>query len=241
MIHAIVSDIHGNLEALDVVLADIDRRRIESVVCLGDFVGYGASPNECIDRLRPRLAQAVVGNHDLAACGKLKLRYFNADAAEAARWTDARLGDAQRRYLADLPYTISWRNHRLVHATPSRPEAWAYVLSPVDAIEELDAFDEPVCLFGHSHYAGIFECMADDVRYTRAPEVERRDGARYMVNVGSVGQPRDGDPRAAYLLVDEALRTLSHVRLDYDVEGAGRRILDAGLPTFLAERLKWGE
>jgi len=239
--HAILSDIHGNIDALETVLADVEARGIGSMVCLGDFVGYGAAPNECIEALRGRIVHAVAGNHDLAACGRLKLQYFNPEAAEAARWTDVRLTDDHRSYLAELPYMVSWRGFRLVHATPSDPPAWEYVLSPQDALMELDAFDEATCLFGHSHYAGIFVCRDDDVRYTREHEVRMEAGHRYMVNVGSVGQPRDGDPRAAYLMVDESKRTLTHVRLEYDVEAAGQRIRDAGLPPFLAERLRWGE
>jgi len=239
--HAILSDVHGNIDALRTVMADVEARGVESLVCLGDFVGYGAEPNACIETLRARVVHAVAGNHDPAACGRLKLHYFNDDAAEAARWTDVHLTDAHRTYLAELPFMVSWRGFRLVHATPSEPAAWEYVLSPQDALLELDAFDEQTCLFGHSHYAGIFVCRGDDVRYTREPEVRMQDGLRYMVNVGSVGQPRDGDPRAAYLVIDEAKRTLTHVRLEYDVEAAGRRIREAGLPAFLAERLRWGE
>jgi diadenosine tetraphosphatase ApaH/serine/threonine PP2A family protein phosphatase len=241
MPHAIVSDIHGNLEALEAVLEDLERREVERVVCLGDFVGYGASPNECIDRLRPRLEVAVAGNHDLAACGRLKLHYFNSDAAVAATWTDVRLTEQNREYLKTLPFTVPWRGMLLVHASPSTPNEWHYVLTPADAAMELSAFEEGICLIGHSHVPGAFVWDERRVRYTRDADVPVAAGHRYLVNVGSVGQPRDGDPRAAYLLVDEAKRTLTHVRIDYDIEGAMRRIRDAGLPAFLAERLQWGE
>jgi diadenosine tetraphosphatase ApaH/serine/threonine PP2A family protein phosphatase len=241
MPRAIVSDIHGNLEALQAVLADIERRGISSIVCLGDFVGYGASPNECIEVLRPRIEAAVVGNHDLAACGRLKLTYFNPDAAWAARWTDVRLTPENRRYLEDLPFSVRWRDMLLVHASPSTPEEWHYVLSSDEAEEEMKAFGESVCLIGHSHYPGAFEWSSRSLRYTRDPEVRIEEWHRYLVNVGSVGQPRDGDPRAAYLLVDDEPRRLTHVRLDYDLAGAMHRIMDAGLPPFLAERLRRGE
>jgi diadenosine tetraphosphatase ApaH/serine/threonine PP2A family protein phosphatase len=241
MRHAIVSDIHGNLEALECVLSDIAKRDVSSIVCLGDFVGYGASPNECIDTLRPRIEVAVAGNHDLAACGRLKLNYFNPDAASAARWTDVHLTDENRGYLKALPFSVPWRGMLLVHSSPSSPTQWHYVLSPMDAEAEMDAFDENLCLIGHSHVPGAFEWNERTMRYTRDAEIAIVRGHRYLVNVGSVGQPRDGDPRAAYLLVDEERGTLTHVRLDYDVDGAMRRILDAGLPRFLAERLQWGE
>jgi diadenosine tetraphosphatase ApaH/serine/threonine PP2A family protein phosphatase len=241
MLHAIVSDIHGNLEALEAVLADIARHKPASMVCLGDFVGYGASPNECIDRLRPMIEHAVIGNHDLAAIGKLRLTYFNSNAAAAALWTETTLTEANRAYLAALPYSVRWRDTLLVHASPAEPENWHYVLSPVEARAEMDAYQEAVCFIGHSHYPGVFDRYEERVRYTRTPEIRIEKGHRYLVNVASVGQPRDGDPRAGYLLYDDLDRVLRHVRLEYDLAGAMKRIIDAGLPRFLAERLQWGE
>src|SRR5688572_10059419 len=133
MLHAIVSDVHGNLEALEAVLADIERHRPASIVCLGDFVGYGASPNECIARLRPMIEHAVAGNHDLAACGRLQLTYFNVHAAMAAQWTETTLTPEHKTYLQSLPFAVKWRDTLLVHASPAEPEHWHYVLSPVEA------------------------------------------------------------------------------------------------------------
>jgi len=241
MLHAIVSDIHGNLEALDVVLADIAGHKPASIVCLGDFVGYGASPNECIERLRPMIEHAVAGNHDLAACGRLKLSYFNSNAAVAARWTETALTPENRAYLQELPYSVQWLDALLVHASPAQPEDWHYVLSPIEAEEEMAAYTQSLCFIGHSHYPGAFDRHNDRIRYTRTAEVRLEKGHRYLVNVGSVGQPRDGDPRAGYLLYDDVERVIRHVRLEYDIAGAMKRILDAGLPRFLAERLQWGE
>jgi diadenosine tetraphosphatase ApaH/serine/threonine PP2A family protein phosphatase len=237
----IVSDIHGNLEALETVLADLDRRGVDDLVCLGDFVGYGASPNECVDRLRPRISGAVVGNHDAAAIGRLSLGDFNSDAATAARWTEQALSPETRAYLESLPYTIERGAALLVHASPLEPQAWHYVLSPVDAAEEFGAFDQPICFIGHSHFPGAFEKEGDSLRYTRVADVETKEGCRYIVNVPSVGQPRDSDPRAGYTVWDSAKGTLEQIRLEYDVDGAMKRIRDAGLPAFLAERLRWGE
>ena len=241
MLHAIVSDIHGNLQALEAVLADIERHKPDSIQCLGDFVGYGASPNECIAQLRPLIENAVVGNHDLAACGKLRLTYFNANAAMAAEWTESTLTPEHHRYLQELPFSVKWRDTLLVHASPAEPENWHYVLSPVEAESEMNAYAEEVCFIGHSHYPGTFDRRDQQVRYTRAPDIRVENGHRYLVNVGAVGQPRDGDPRAAYALWDDEERTIRHIRLEYDVAGAMKRILDAGLPRFLAERLQWGE
>ena len=238
---AIFSDIHGNLDALDAVLADADARAPDASVCLGDFVGYGAAPNECIDRLVPRIELAVAGNHDLAACGRIKLGYFNPDAAQAARWTTEVLTPAHLQYLRELPYSVEWHGMRLVHSSPADPEEWHYVFSPGDAAFEMEACAEDVCFIGHSHYPGTFELAGPDVRYTRDESVKGVRGRRYLVNVPSVGQPRDGDPRAGYLLFDDEALTFQHVRLDYDIPAAMRRIRDAGLPAFLAERLQWGE
>ncbi len=241
MLLAIVSDIHGNLEALETVLSDLDRRRPDATVCLGDFVGYGASPNPCIERLRPRIEAAVIGNHDYAAIGRTSLEGFNHEAARAARWTTEHLSLESQAYLAALPLQADWRGALLVHASPSEPEAWHYVLSPAEADFEMRLFPQSLCFIGHSHYPGTFVADGNRAIYTRQLRVPIEPGRRYLVNVGSVGQPRDGDPRAAYLLWDDALRTLEHVRLDYDIEAAGARIREAGLPPFLAERLRWGE
>jgi diadenosine tetraphosphatase ApaH/serine/threonine PP2A family protein phosphatase len=241
MIHAILSDIHGNLDALEVVLADLERQRPASVVCLGDFVGYGAAPNECVDRMRPLVEAAVTGNHDVVAVGRFKLGAFNSDAATAARWTAEQLSPGNREWLSALPYTARWRDTLLVHASPIEPEQWHYVLSTDDAAHELAAFSEPLGLIGHSHVPGTFVHDGTRVRYLRDETVKLAPGARHLINVGSVGQPRDGDARAAYLLWDDEASTVRHVRLDYDIDKAMARILEAGLPRFLAERLRWGE
>jgi len=187
------------------------------------------------------IEHAVAGNHDLAACGRLKLTYFNSHAAQAALWTENALTPENLRYLQELPFEVRWRDTLLVHASPAQPEDWHYVLSPGEAEEEMSAYQEPVCFIGHSHYPGVFDRQDSHVRYTRATEVRIEKGHRYLVNVGSVGQPRDGDPRAAYMLYDEADRVMRHIRLEYDIPGAMKRILDAGLPRFLADRLQWGE
>ncbi len=237
--HAVLSDIHGNLEALEAVLADMDRRGVEHIACLGDFVGYGAAPNECMDLLRPRLDVAVAGNHDLAACGRIRLGYFHKDAATAARWTNKSLTPENLAWLEALPFTSEWQGMWLVHSTPSEPDSWSYVMAADEAGLEMAAYTQAVCLIGHSHYPGAFRRSGNTVTYTRDTEVPIVPGDKYLVNVASVGQPRDGDPRAGYLLVEPGV--LRHVRLGYDVNRAAARIESAGLPSMLAERLRWGE
>jgi predicted phosphodiesterase len=242
MPHAVVSDIHGNLQALERVLEDLGQRGVESIACLGDFVGYGADPNACMDRLLPRIDVAVAGNHDYAAIGRVDLAYFNPDAARSALWTQRELTPVNRAYLEHLPMTAHWRGILLVHSSPIEPEAWYYVLSTEEAAEHMRAYHEDVCLIGHSHVPGNFERNGDGaVRYDRDAVVQWAPDRKLLINVPSVGQPRDGDPRTGYLLIDEDAKTLTHVRLEYDVAEAKRRIEAAGLPRSLGERLQWGE
>lgn len=241
MLHAIVSDVHANLEALDAVVADIDQRGADDIVCLGDFVGYGASPNECMAKLCPRIELAVLGNHDEAAIDPAVLRDFNPDAAAAARWTGRELTTEHAAWLRALPLTRVWRGARIVHASPAEPAAWEYVLSLYSAVTEMQHCIEPVCFVGHSHVPGLFELDGDHAVYARDACIEGQRDRRYLIVVPSVGQPRDGDPRTGYLLWDDTAWTFEHVRLAYDIEGAQARILGAGLPPSLAVRLRWGE
>jgi predicted phosphodiesterase len=243
MRRAVLSDIHGNLEALEAVLADSERAGAVETLCLGDFVGYGASPNECIERLRPILAASVAGNHDRAAVGRLQLGGFSSHAGQAARWTEGVLTPENRSWLEALPLEVRRAGALLVHASPVEPEAWHYVLSVAEARLEFDAFPEPLCLIGHSHYPGAFRLdpRGGESVYSREPEVRLDPGCRYIVNVPGVGQPRDGDPRTGYLLWDDEQAWVRQVRLEYDFAAARQRILDAGLPRFLGDRLQWGE
>jgi diadenosine tetraphosphatase ApaH/serine/threonine PP2A family protein phosphatase len=241
MRHAIVSDVHANLEALEAVLADIVVRGAADTVCLGDFVGYGASPNDCIALLRPRIATAVLGNHDLAALDPATLENFNPEAAAAARWTAAALTREHADYLRSLPFSVAWRGARLVHASPAEPAQWNYVFSPAEAVDEMSTCEESVCFVGHSHFPGTFEVIGPRATYTRDAHIVGQRDRRQLIVVPSVGQPRDGDPRTGYLLWDDKAWTFDHVRLDYDIEGAMRRIRAAGLPPHLADRLLWGE
>jgi len=241
MRHAILSDVHANLEALEAVLADLEARGADDCVCLGDFVGYGASPNECVERLRPRIEAAVLGNHDQAAFDPTWLENFNPEAAAAARWTSAALRPEHLDYLRGLPFSVAWRGARLVHGSPADPEAWNYVFTPSEAVQELEACEEPVCFVGHSHVPGTFEVDGRRAQYTRNARIAGHRERRYLIVVPSVGQPRDGDPRAGYLLWDDEAWTFEHVRIGYDLERAVSRILEAGLPRSLGERLRYGE
>jgi diadenosine tetraphosphatase ApaH/serine/threonine PP2A family protein phosphatase len=238
---AVLSDIHSNGDALDAVLTDARMQGAETWWCLGDVVGYGAEPDKVVDRVRELGAVTVAGNHDWAACGLVSTRLFNRHAAHAADWTANNTSPANLAWLAGLPLVELRENTRLVHATPSAPEDWNYCMMIEDALLEMDAFQEPLCLIGHSHYPGAFEKDGEDIRYTRAPQLRLRPGRQYLVNVGSVGQPRDGDPRAAYAMFETTTGLLEHMRVTYDVEAAQSKILAAGLPPFLAARLAAGD
>ncbi len=243
MRYAIFSDIHGNLQALQTVLADIREKKPDLLICLGDLVGYGASPNECIDEARASGAEILAGNHDHAATGQLDIQYFNDFARAAILWTRATLSDERLDFLAALPYVVRHPGVLAVHASPLDPEAWEYVLSLSEAARQIRAYEESICFIGHSHYPGLYCVKGGHVDELDLPDNEvvtlSRD-CRYLVNVGSVGQPRDNDPRAAWALYDQVKGEVTLNRLDYDIDAAQSLILDAELPPFLASRLQVG-
>jgi diadenosine tetraphosphatase ApaH/serine/threonine PP2A family protein phosphatase len=238
--YAILSDVHGNLEALRAVLDDASPRA-DTVLCLGDIVGYGADPEACIDLVAERSQVVVGGNHERAVAGLLALDWFNPYARAAAEWTRERLDDDARAWLGALPLTAQLEDATLVHASPANPEEWDYLIGPEDGYAAFAAFGTRLCFVGHSHRPAAWvqaswghDFEAGPVEQTIAP------GSRYIVNVGSVGQPRDRDPRAAYALWDVEARRVSIRRVEYDVAAARRKIATAGLPRYLADRLAVG-
>jgi diadenosine tetraphosphatase ApaH/serine/threonine PP2A family protein phosphatase len=239
--YAILSDIHGNLHALEEVLKTIDGMGIDKLVCLGDVVGYGANPNEVIDLVRERAEITIRGNHDEAALDRSQETYFNAWAVEAIRWTREQLTGESVSFLQSLPYVSRLRDVLLVHASPREPENWRYILSPQAAAGEFGAFEESFCFIGHTHVPMIVLRMEVGASELLEDEVALPVGARVIMNVGSVGQPRDGDPRACFAVLDLDDRSASLVRVQYDAEAAHRSIIGAGLPFFLGERLLLGQ
>jgi diadenosine tetraphosphatase ApaH/serine/threonine PP2A family protein phosphatase len=239
--YAVLSDVHGNIEALDAVLDAADRLGAEGLLCLGDLVGYGASPNEVIEAVAARGPVAVLGNHDEAAVEPGKEERFNQWGQAAIRWTRRRLTDDNRLFLAALPLSAVVSDARLVHACASDPGMWHYVMDAEDAAVEFASFREPLCLFGHSHLPLFAERSGRVTTILEAGAVPLDEGRRYMVNVGSVGQPRDGDPRASFGLFDTERRTVAVHRVPYDVRAARERIVAADLPAFLGDRLLRGQ
>ena len=238
---AILSDVHGNLEALQAVLEDLDREGVERTVFLGDAVGYGANPNECLGVLRHRMERMVAGNHDWGAVGRTDISDFNEAAAAAIRWTGRQLFPEHRTFLTELPLTHFEREIFLVHGSPYEPEEWHYIFTPSEAAMGFRALVGALAFVGHSHFPMVLtQDEKNRIRGLRVSEVTLDPERRYIINVGSVGQPRDGDPRAAYGLFDDVSRRYRLKRLPYDWASAQKKILQAGLPPFLARRLSQG-
>jgi diadenosine tetraphosphatase ApaH/serine/threonine PP2A family protein phosphatase len=238
--YAILSDIHGNLEALDAVLADA-ASHADVLLCLGDVIGYGADPVACIERVAERAQLMVAGNHEHGVTGLLDLAWFNARARAAAEWTRERLDQDHCAWLASRPLVQEIDDATLVHASPAVPSEWDYLVSAEDGYEACGAFATRLCFVGHSHCPGVWSVgSSGPCHVPGAVDVELERGRRYLINVGSVGQPRDRDTRAAYAVwsVDEHRVVIR--RVPYDVEHARRKILAAGLPRVLAERLSLG-
>ncbi|HEY7967221.1 MAG TPA: metallophosphoesterase family protein [Solirubrobacteraceae bacterium] len=240
---AIISDIHGNRHAFEAVLKDIDGEAVAELWCLGDLVGYGADPDACVDLARDNTDVCLAGNHDLAVAGQIPLDEFSRGAAIAVRWTQEVIAPANREFLAALKPAGVRADIGLYHASP-RDEVWEYVLSALLAELCLDAATHRVNLIGHSHVALSFERAEGRpaTGETRRADsfLDLRDG-EWLLNPGSVGQPRDGDPRAAWLLLDTEGQTASYRRCDYDISAAAGAIRAARLPDSLAERLEYGQ
>jgi diadenosine tetraphosphatase ApaH/serine/threonine PP2A family protein phosphatase len=245
--YAVLSDVHGNLEALSAVLADARAAGAGGLLCLGDTVGYGADPVACMEILGERAVRMVAGNHEHGAVGLIDLAWFNPVARAAAIWTRERLGADHAAYLSALPLTAALGEATCVHASPSHPEEWDYLVSAEDGWAAFPDFPTRLCFVGHSHRPGVWSLGSSgpDHEDLGGPETDGRridflDGRRYIVNVGSVGQPRDRDPRAAYVVWDEEERSVTLRRVVYDHRAAAAKILAASLPRALADRLAHG-
>jgi len=238
---AVLSDVHGNLEALRAVIKDLREEKAERVVFLGDAVGYGADPNDCLALLEGLTDWVVAGNHDYGSVGVTDIDDFNPSARSALLWTRDQLSEKSGNYLRRLLLMRRKEEITFVHAAPNHPEEWNYILGLPEAEEAFRFLIGDLAFLGHSHRPSIFaKDPGSGVRVISRPEAVLKPGIRYLINVGSVGQPRDGHPQAAYGLYDEAEKKYRLKRVDYDVAGAQKKIIEAGLPRFLAERLSRG-
>lgn len=245
MRYLIFSDIHGNLEALQAVLQDIKRKKIDYFLFLGDLVGYGASPNEVVQQvLSLKRLFLVRGNHDKAVCGLDSIQTFNPIAAAAIEWTKRALNKKYLQFLSGLAKSplIVHKNITICHGAPFDEDY--YIFGEFDAVEAFSYFETPLCFFGHTHFPFLYVEKDQTVEGTfiqQNPfEVKLEKGARYLINPGSVGQPRDRDPRAAYAIYDSRAQKIKFYRVEYDIKQAQKKILEANLPSALAERLSLG-
>lgn len=240
MRYAVIADIHANLEALEVVLADSKEQNCTHYCCVGDVVGYNANPKECLDIVRSMGMPVVKGNHDEYCSSEEDLEGFNPHAAEAVNWTRKQLSPEDRQWLRDLKYVRLVASFSMVHATLDGPQRWGYVFDKLAAAASFTYQNTAICFFGHTHVPVAF--VRDSVvRGGTYSKFRVEPGKKYFVNVGAVGQPRDGNPKAGYVVYDLNEGTIELRRLDYDIATTQKKIMAAGLPQRLADRLALGK
>lgn len=238
----IISDIHANLTAFETVL-DHAKGQWDYVWCLGDVVGYGPDPNECVDLLKTLPHLCLAGNHDWAALGRLDVRTFNPDARKAVQWTQDTLTRENTAYLEALPVAFVIGEYTLVHASPREP-VWEYILEPLVAALNFPHFETPYCLVGHTHQPVVYELVSDSGDTEAIPPLygqpRHLNGHRQIINPGSVGQPRDANPDAAYAILDLDANIFEHRRIPYDIHAVQDRMRKADMPERLITRLEHG-
>lgn len=239
MKYAILGDIHANYEALEAVLEDAGKQGVTNYLCLGDIVGYNASPVECLERIRELGGPVVRGNHDHYCAVDDTLVGFHPIAADVVSWTRQQLSDEHRHYLMCLKYVQRVETFTIVHSTLDTPEMWGYVFDKLEADASFAYQSTTLCFYGHTHVPLAFE-KTDRVRVGLYSKIKVMLGRKYFINAGSVGQPRDGDPRAAYVTFDLLKNEVELHRVAYDVKKTQKKILDAGLPDRVASRLEVG-
>lgn len=239
MRYGILGDIHGNYDALEAIIADLEKEKVDNLLCVGDIVGYGAEPSKCIETVRRLNCTSVAGNHDYAVAEKHGLEFFNDDARKGVMWTREHLSDEDIEYLANLPITLEEDEYTLVHGTLHNPELFGYVLNYDDAELCFKVMDCYLCFMGHSHIPITFS-RGEAINYSTDRRIFLRDADKFLVNVGSVGQPRDRNSKAAYAIYDTEEKIVRIRRVDYDLDRAAEKIRRSGLPIMNADRLKLG-
>ena len=239
MRYAILGDIHSNLEGLEAVLKDAKDQGVTDYACLGDVVGYNANPVECLAKIREMDCPIVRGNHDHYVGHSENLDGFHPLAANVVDWTRKQLDDEQMAFLANLKYVDSVETFTIVHSTLDAPSSWGYVFDKLEAEANFNYQVTSVCFYGHTHVPMAFE-KSDTIRVGLYKKIKISVGKKYFINVGSVGQPRDGDPRSAYVIYDLIENSVELRRIPYDLERTQSRIIEQGLPERLANRLAIG-
>ncbi|MBE0426747.1 MAG: metallophosphoesterase family protein [Nitrospirae bacterium] len=238
MLFAVISDVHSNFDALDAVLKDIGRKKIIDIFFLGDSVGYGPDPNECVEMLSETCQILLAGNHDWGVLGLTNISYFNEYARFTIEWTRKVLTEKNKNMLESFPLKKEFNDMLFVHSTPKEPEEWHYLFTLWDAEINFRYFDNKLCFLGHSHQPFIIERVPSGELVTYRGKTRMKDGSRYIVNAGSVGQPRDGDPRACYVIVED--KDIQINRVPYDIETVQNKMRKKNLPDLLVERLSEG-
>ena len=237
---AIFGDIHANLEALNAVLEDANENDCSHFVCIGDIVGYNANPKECLAAVKGLDCPVVKGNHDEMVASDIELVGLNPLAEQSMTWTRENLTQEDKTYLINLKLVRQVRDFTIVHATLDSPEGWGYVTSKFHALESFGYQYTPVCFIGHTHVPAFY-IKTSSVEELGGRVLDIENGKKYLINVGSVGQPRDGDPRASYCIYDLGGQRILNRRVEYDIKSAQLKIIDAGLPDKLADRLSHGK
>ena len=239
MNYAVISDIHSNLEALECAVQEIKKRGTDQIICLGDVVGYGANPSECLKLVGDAADEIILGNHD-RAIEDIELRNeFNDWVREAVEWTAGVLSEKEKRQIRDFaPIVIDRkRNVTWTHGSAYEPDEFHYLFTSSDAKSSFQILETDFCFFGHTHIPSLFSAKSQEARYLTAGIYQLSKGERYLINPGSVGQPRDRNPRLSFAFFDSKELTLEILRLDYDNQKAAQKIRKAGLPAYLADRL----
>lgn len=240
MRYGIFSDIHGNLEAFEAVLSGLANEAIDAYLCVGDIVGYGANPGECIGRVLDLRAVSIAGNHEYGVLGKIDLAYFNPHAADAIVWTQNHLDRGRQDFLKTLPLDFKNEDLIMVHGTLQKPGMFIYLITFSEAAETFKLMTRKVCFVGHTHVPVIIQEQDFNIHRAKSFSITMEPQCKYIINVGSVGQPRDRNPKAAYCIYDTDLNTVDIKRVSYPIEEAQAKIRNAGLPESLATRLAEG-
>ncbi|MBL7072949.1 MAG: metallophosphoesterase family protein [Candidatus Omnitrophica bacterium] len=240
MIYVILSDIHSNIQAFDAVVKSIHREKDVSIICAGDVIGYGANPVECINVMRENNIKSVLGNHDAALVGKMDISRLVPHAREAINWTNGEIKKKDVDYLDQLPFVLSENEFQVVHGTLDAPEEFVYLTSSRDASRTFETLKKRICFVGHTHRPGAYMEMDGKIYQFSKKEIILDDDANYIINVGSVGQPRDYDNRASYCVYYPTEGIVEFRRVKYDIKSAKSAITKAGLPESLGERLLTG-
>lgn len=241
MKYGIFGDVHSNREAFQKVIEEYKKEDIAKFICVGDIVGYGVDPHWCIEEVQSLDAEISCGNHDWASVGRFSTEYFNYAAREAVKWTQENLKEEEKEFLKSLDLVIDRGDFTVVHGSLDSPDFFYYIIDERSAYRCFRNMENRnMCFVGHSHVPVVFSMKDGEIKYTYRDFVELEDGVKYIVNVGSVGQPRDGNPSAAFSIYDSDRRTVEIKRVSYDIESAKNKILNAGLPEVLGYRLLEG-